>query len=823
MDPAAAFAQALKQRRKALDLTQRQLAHRVGCAPVTIQRIEQGTLRPSAHIVHRLAAGLDLPPGEREQFVRLGRGGSTSDASPAPARSIGPPALPLPVPLTPLIGRAREVAAVCEMMADSAVRLLTITGPGGIGKTRLALQVAADLAADFSDGVVFVDLAPIADPDLVAASMAQALGVREVGGQFLPATLKHTLRDQHLLLVLDNVEQVVDAAPLIAELLQAAPRLKVLLTSRVVVGVYGEHLFDVPPLSHPEPDPLPPLADLSEYEAIRLFAERAQAMQPDFVVGGDNAALVAAICYRLEGLPLAIELAAARIRFFPLPILLARLDQRLPLLTGGSRTLPMRQQTLRATIDWSYNLLDAEEQRLFWRLSVFVGGWSLEAAAAICAVPVTRPDDVQQGICSLLDQHLLRQRAGRDGTPRFTMLETLREYALERLMASGEAERLRRLHATYYLRLAEDAEPQLRGPRRRYWLQRLSDERDNLRAVMAWSQLAPDGAALGLRVAASLWDFWVAYPSEGQGWLDAAQEQCSRTPSGSEAPRAKALLASGFLAAFVGQYARSNRLLEESLALYQKLGNRRGAAYALLYRGSNAGVQADYARASSLLEQSLTLLREHTDTYGIAYARLSLGDLALARGDLAGATAHFQESLTLSRALANPLWIGLATRSLARVAWMEDDESRAVALLEESLVWFGDIASPHVIGEVLVDRARIAQRQGDTARAATLYTEALARYRRHGSNHLMADCLDGLAGVAATLGQAERGARLCGAAAALREEFDLPLHPLAQADHDRAVAGARSQLDEASFAVEWAAGWAWSLEQAVEHALDHVE
>src|SRR5215203_4806389 len=443
----------------------------------------------------------------------------------------------LPLQPTPLVGREREVEEISERLRSEQVHLLTLTGPGGTGKTRLALQAAADLLEEFEDGVFFVALATITDPELVPSTIAGPLGVKESAEQPLLETLKSFLQQKHLLLLLDNFEQVLEAAPLVGELVAADPKLKILATSRIPLRLYGEQEYMVPPLALPDPRVLPPLEVLAQYEAVRLFVERARAVKPDFEVTNESAPAVAEICARLDGLPLAIELAAARTKLLPPQALLSRLSNRLQLLKGGARNLPARQQTLRGTISWSYNLLNEEEKTLFWRLSVFSGGSTLEAIEEICD-----PEgdiDVLEGVDSLVEKSLLRQEEGVGEEPRFVMLETVHEYAREKLEESGEAEKIKRAHAEHFLAMAEEANAELRGPEAAKGLERLEVEHDNMRAALSWA-IGRQKVELGLRLAGALWRFWSVrgHYGEGRRWLEGALVAGGR---GSTASRATAL------------------------------------------------------------------------------------------------------------------------------------------------------------------------------------------------------------------------------------------------------------------------------------------
>jgi predicted ATPase/class 3 adenylate cyclase len=511
----------------------------------------------------------------------------------------------LPLQPTPLIGREKEVAEVCDLLRGEETRLLTLTGPGGIGKTRVALQAAADLLEDFPDGTFFVPLATVTETELLLPAVAETLGVRETGEQLLHESLKDYLSERRMFLLLDNFEQVLGAAPAVTELLAAAPDLKVLATSRAPLGLYGEHEFPIPPLTLPDLKRPPSLERLTQYEAVGLFVERAQAVKPDFSITNESAPAVAEICVRLDGLPLAIELAAARIKMLPPKAMLQRLGSRLKLLTGGARDLPERQRTLRSTIEWSYALLDEGEQLLFARLAVFSGGRILEAIEAICDAEGDLPMDVFEGVSSLLDKSLLAQEEGPNGEPRFVMLETIHEFAREKLGESPDAEEIKRLHAEYFLTLAEEAHPELRGPHQLEWLERLEAEHDNMRAALSWA-LERKETEVALRLGGALSWFWSlrGYPSEGRRWLEEALAMDGR---GSPEVRAMALAGVGELALDQGDLDRAQEVYQQGLVLLANEGMEAREAKLLLLGmlGWVALEREELGQAQQLFEERL--------------------------------------------------------------------------------------------------------------------------------------------------------------------------------------------------------------------------
>jgi predicted ATPase/class 3 adenylate cyclase len=696
----------------------------------------------------------------------------------------------LPAQPNAFIGREAQVAAVKAQLRRPDVRLLTLTGPGGTGKTRLALQVAADLLDDFPDGVWFVNLAPIQDSALVLSTIAATVGVKEAGSVPLEQALLAALRSKRLLLLLDNCEQVVSAAPRIGALLAGIAGLRVLATSRAPLGLYGEHAALVPPLglppaaSQPGWPALGPLAaTLSQYEAVRLFIERACAVKPEFAVTNENAPAVAEICARLDGLPLAIELAAARVRVLSPDALLARLGSRLRLLNGGSIDRPARHQTLRAAIDWSYNLLAADEQQFFRRLAVFQGGWTLAAAEAICYRAGGPAGDGLEALAALFDKSLIQQQEGNDGEPRFGMLQTIHEFAREMLATSGEEATQEQAHAEYFAHIAERAEPELRGPWTGGALEELGQERDNMRAALAWCVRTGGGLGLGLRLALGLEHFWAmrGYYAEGRDWLEQLLEAETAAPA---LLRARALSAAGTLAWLCGDYERAGQFHRHGLAGYAEAGDKRGVALSL----SNLGMllveqgACEYAEARTLIEQALALQRELGDSSGMAGTLSNLGHLLQLQGDPAAARALYEQALALQQALGNRAGVAIALGNLGIARYGEGNYRAAYGCFQESL--------------------------------------ALARELR--ATYVMVFCVAELGAVMVGWPQpriVQRGARLLGAAAALLRVMGGALEPQDRLVYEQGVATARAALDAPTWEAACSAGEAMSLDDAVAYAL----
>jgi predicted ATPase/class 3 adenylate cyclase len=726
----------------------------------------------------------------------------------------------LPLQPTPLIGREKEVSEVCDLLGGEETHLLTLTGPGGIGKTRVALQAAADLLEDFTDGAFFVPLATLTEAELFFSAVAETLGVKETAEQPLDETLKDYLSERRLLLLLDNFEQVLEAAPSVTELLAGAPGLKVLATSRAPLGLYGEHEFPVPPLSMPDLKRPPLLERLTHYEAVRLFLERAQAVKPDFKVTNESAPAVAEICVRLDGLPLAIELAAARIKMLPPKAMLQRLSSRLKLLTGGARDLPERQRTLRATIEWSFALLDEGEQLLFGRLAVFSGGRTLEAIEAICDAEGDLPVEVFEGVSSLVDKSLLRQEEGPNGEPRFVMLETVHEFAREKLHGSGETEEIKRTHAEYFLTLAEEANPQLRGPDQLQWLESLEAEHDNMRAALSWA-LERKEAEVALRLGDALWVFWSirGYQSEGRRWLEAALAIEGR---GSREWRPMALAGVGMLASEQGDLDRAKEACEEGLELLEHEAReaREAKLWLLACLGWVASEREDYGQATELSEERLALSREMSDTWWLASSLLGLAFVSHSRGDSERATELYEQSMDLFREQGDKHSLAICLGSLAMMVYAQGDLGRATKLTEESIALFRELGSRGGVSVGLYNWGWIALLQDDLGRAADLYRESLFLSWDTGMNPLVQMALEGLACVAGAEGEAERAAQLWGAAQNLHEAKGIPRDTDFLAEADARISAVCSGMGEEAWEEAWRKGRAMTLDEAVSYALE---
>jgi predicted ATPase/transcriptional regulator with XRE-family HTH domain len=901
METPASFGRWLRLRRRIMDLTQDQLARQVGCSVVTIRKLEADERRPSRQIAERLAACLRITPQERATFIGLARAEPYHDEALAPAPDSAPNPAPqrtrsnLPAPLTRLIGRKQEVAAMRNALLRADTRLFTLSGPPGIGKTRLAVQVATELRDAFADGVFFIDLAAIRDPELVISAIAQVLAIRQVAGRPLIESLQDYLHDKRILLLLDNFEQVVDAAPLIVGLLEGCSGLKALITSRVTLRVRGEHIVPLAPLLLPALEGPLAVRSLAQNPAVALFVERAQAVLPAFALTPTNAPLVAALCAHLEGLPLAIELVAVRMKLQPLHALLAALDQRLALLSDGPRDLPPRHQTLRAALAGSYELLEQPAQTLFRRLGVFVGGAAPETIEAVCAttadkeqgsdthlLPVERQSLI--AILSALVEHsLVVARVASDDAPRFSMLETIREYALELLEESREVTSVRQAHAAAFLDMAERAERELHGPDQVTWLDHLEAEHPNLRAALEWMLQAHD-CEQALRLGRALWWFWSVrgYSSEGRRWLDrildAAMPQLERATSkhtinpGLATNIAAALHAAGHLALFQGDFVAARSRLGASVSLWRELAAltsevhqvHQGLVAALNFlfltlqfvgdiaarepirieyetlsatlddplmramflfnEGRGALLQeGNYMQARSHLEQSLVLFRGLGDLWYIAQVVIDLGLVAVYQEDYSSARAWYEEGLTLARTLKDRGLIATALNNLGEVARCQDDDERAAMLYAKSLQLHEDLGNKPEIPRLLHNLGYVALHRGDIALASMYFQDSLDRFVQLGMRRGIAENLAGLAAMSAVSGRAAEAARLWGAAEALHETVGTPVWPADRREHLRYQEIARVQLDAAAWQAAWQEGRSNPMAQHAVLSMDSVD
>jgi len=688
----------------------------------------------------------------------------------------------LPVPPTPLIGREQQVAEVIAMMRPPRARIVTLTGPGGTGKTRVGLQVAQELSGGYEHGACLVDLAPISDVDLVASTVATTLGVAEVAGEPLMATLESTLKERRMLLLVDNFEQVSAAAHQVGRLVAAAPGLSVLVTSRVPLQINGEHEYPIPPLTLPDTRRLPQLENLSRNASVRLFVERAQAINPGFALTDDNARAVAEICVRLDGLPLAIELAAARTRLMTPPAIAARLHNRLDLLTGGRRDADARQRTLRATIEWSYNLLDEAEQRLFRRLGVFVGGRTLRAIEAVCDADGRLGIDVVDGVETLLYSSLLRHEETSVLEPRFTMLETIHEFATDKLASLGELEELRLAHARYFLDIAEAAGIDAAGNRiDAGGLEEIDVEHANIRRALEFALAGAERdeaepAAIALRLASAMARFWYlrSHWSESADWFSAVLEKAGTTPASAWSG---VLHGAGQLAVERGDYAAGRAFFERCVAASRLAGDEAGAAFALGKVGDAAYALGDFTAAHNYLQEGLFQTRRLGDPFNTARLMGCLGELLRAQGEFAEARR------------------------------LNDD---AVALLVEA----GQGSSSR-IGVIVCNLGNALLREGDVDRAATVLADALSIAERLGSTIDIAIAVLGLGGVAAAHAEPLRAARLLGASEALIEELGASLWPADRLDLEHHLAVTRAQTDAEAFAKAHQQGRAMSVEDTI--------
>jgi predicted ATPase/DNA-binding NarL/FixJ family response regulator/DNA-binding XRE family transcriptional regulator len=822
-DETGRFGVVLQRHRMAAALTQEELAERAGVSRRAVADLERGARRsPHPATVRRLADALKLNDADRTALIAAGhrheRTGTNRDGLLGEAKVPSNPALfttqqKLPIMPGSFVGREQEQADVLRLVLEQGIRLVTLTGPGGVGKTRLAVEVAGQLGGHFQDGVVFVSLAPISDPGLVPAAIAHALDVREVRGIPLVQTLQAHLRVRAALLLLDNFEHVVAAAPVVADLLTSCGRLHVVVTSRAPLHIRGEHEVALPPLGLPESNASPAPAELLGTEAVRLFYERARALRADFAITTDNAPAVAEICRRLDGLPLAIELAAARIKILPPAALLDHLERRLPILTGGARDLPSRQQTLRETIAWSYQLLEPTQQQLFRRLTVFVGGCTLSSVAAVCLDDGYATSELLDAVAALVDHSLLKQVDSTNTEPRYRLLETIREYGVELLASSREVEKLARQHAYYFRALAEDAEAGLAGASWRTWRRHLDAERENLRAALDWA-VAWGETDLALRLVGSLWRWFRPDAiAEGRRWI----EQTLALPAGAPQPRAKALFGFGEVAMQQGDYRVAAGALKESIGIWRALGDLPRLADALMYLASM--YRPDARAVPVLLDESIALARQVGDPRRLALALGFLGWQVLQSVGPDAARPLLEEALPLARTPGDPwelIWV-LYVSGLLFVR--QGDEETARDRFAEALELAREARDNMMAALALAAHGRAALQKRDIDEATMRFCEGLRLGADAGFAIGLAYNLEGIAIVCSERNQPERAARLLGAAEAAYALVEVPgLVPYSSVV-DGAVVALRRSLGHAVFAAAHAEGRSLKAEEAVADAL----
>lgn len=778
------FGQQLKRYRKAARLSRQELARQAGISPNTIGDLERGVTRGAQHdTVERLARTLGLSGDERTRFtsaVDRRRAPRTRSAQTQQLGSL------VPWPLTPLIGREAEMDALRTQLTEAGMRLMTVIGPAGVGKTRLALAAAQELRPHFAHGAIFVSLAPLRDPSLLLSTLAHAVGVREGPGRSMHDALVDVLHERHLLLLLDNCEHLLPAlSQQLAPLLEACPGVVVLATSRSPLHLRGEHEVLLDPLV------VPPLSlslnsdALGRVPSVTLFIECACRVRPDFQLTQATAPAVAEICRRLDGLPLAIELAAAHTKLLEPDALAARLEQRLPLLVGGPYDLPQCQQTLRDALAWSYDLLSASAQDVFARISVFAGGCTLEAAAVVCVSPHDPGGDVLSQLRTLVDQSLVQSVPIAPGEIRLVLLETMREFAGDCLVRQGQDMAAGEAHNRYFLALAEAADEGLRRPREEEWLARLDREHDNLRSVLRRLEAHGDGPRR-LRLVGALWRFWYVrgHLVEGRHWVEsvlAASQELPTDPAAHTTLRAAVLDGAGIIAWSQGDVDRAAALYGESLTLYERLNDVGGRIDVLSDWGQLLYEQGDHEQAGTRFREGFQLAQEAGHSRRVALLCLNLGHLALDKGDYPGAATLYTQGLELWR----------------------------------------DLGSTRGVSNSLLNLGRVQAAQKDNSVATRLYHEALLLMRALGDQRGLAFCLEGMAGLAVAGGHATHAVQLCGVAARLRTEVGAPAPPPERRPIEQTITAARSILGDAAFAAAWAQSQTLSVDQTITLVQEH--
>jgi len=819
----ATFGELLRFLRRKAELTQRELAIAVGYSESQISRLEKNERAPDeSMLAARFVPALYIE--EEQQWVSrlLELGAATHSVTPeadAPQPIADAKPIPhnLPIQLTSFIGREKEISELTKLFSgmEEGVRLITLTGHGGSGKTRLALQVALGLLERFPDGVWLVEFASLSDPALVPQEVAVVLGLKEEPGRTIIATLASHLAEKQVLLILDNCEHLVQAsASLVASLLLACPNLHVLATSREMLGVAGEQAFYVPSLTLPETQVSLSVDVALQSEAIKLFVERSKAVAPKFILTEENVSAVVQVCRQLDGIPLAIELATARLKLMPVQQIADHIDDAFRLLTGGIRTAMPRHQTLQALMDWSYNLLTGSEKTLFRRLAVFAGGWTMEAAERVGVGEDIEASDVFDLLAHLVDKSLMQvEELG--NVARYRFLETVRQYAMAKLAESGEADIVRRRHAEYYVSLDEDAF--IAKPA---WYSEMELEYDNLLAALSWSKSVRGEWELRFRLTQlfSMYSYWHGSWNESRKWL----EDAIGHPEAINFPREQAELYSGLaqVLSMQGDYEASEKHHTRVLSYAREVSDRPGIAWELHWLGHNAREHDDATAARARLEESVAIFQELGEEATIAMARNTLAEAAILQGDTGLAKSMLEENLALARKVEVVFTIGWSLNHLGHVAQLEGDFEKAIQLHEESLPLFQQVGSQNEgtiwahqsLGETLLA-------QGKVSLAVAHFTEALTICQDLGERAGLAWCLAGLAGVAALNEEPERAAWLWGAAEALRKSIGAREAPASHATHERLKAEVRQQLGEETFNAKWAEGEAASVDEVIDEAM----
>jgi predicted ATPase/DNA-binding XRE family transcriptional regulator len=806
------FGTKLRELRIAAGLTQEDLAERTGLSVRGISDLERGERsRPHFETVRLLADALELEPADRNALVVAAR----PPPGTAPAEAIHPITVisTLPIPATRLVDREQEIRDAVRLLDHGETRLLTMTGPGGVGKTRLAIAVALQSAA--AEDAVFVDLAPISDPDLVGPTIVRALGLRDAGDQTPGELLKEAFSNSRVLLVLDNFEQVIPARSLVSDLIATCPLLKVLATSRMPLRLRSEQEIPVPPLALPDPTSQSSLADLERSPAVTLFVQRAQAADPHFSFDAENAPSVIEACHRLDGLPLAIELAAARVKLLSPQVLVSLMERRLELLTGGPMDAPERQRAMTAAVAWSHDLLSGETQLLFRRLAVFAGGFTLEAVEAVCAEGL--PFALDQ-LSELADHSLVQRDDHLNGSPHFRMQEVVREFARERLEESGESLTIQNAHAAYYLDFTERANVGLTGPQQGAWLTRLIADEGNLATALDFA-IDQQDAETALRMVGNLWAFWArrGHLGEGRMWVERALGIANNAPLLS---RTRAFRILGSLAIDLADFPNAQTLFEASRDVSAELEDEEGFTISQNGLALVARYRGNFDQAQVLQESILEVWRKRGDLRREAITLHNLGDVANALGRFEEARVRHQEALVIQQAIGDGGGIAYSFLSLAEMTCDAGDPATAQPMFERSLVLFEDVGDHLGVAYASYGLGRVASLQHEASRASEQFAEALALRREFGDRRGIIECVEGIAGVALVAGKTEQATRLFGAAATARSTLGVPLTPVARTVIDVKTEALRDVLGSSVFATAWALGEVMTIEQSAGEAAE---